>query len=201
MVEGRIGHTLFDLLRRIPISQSHESVHFQTIWTVTSNHLPNSHSVHVCGHAIAIVSEGRVGLTENHSIIQVVIIVLSDHSIQLDTSVICSLNSWRSRVELLLGPGFWPMRFLEFAPSRNLILSVTEVHRNCEGSHFNRLKLMEGCLNSISQSDERDHVYFSVGSQVFGDGHESANIVPILVDEEETASVLDVGNVGELAIR
>ena len=59
---------------------------------------------------------------------------------------------------------------------------------------------MIGCLDSISQSDEGDHLNFSEGDDVLGDGHKSAYVVPVLVNEEESTFVPDVGDVAELGV-
>ena len=59
---------------------------------------------------------------------------------------------------------------------------------------------MIGCLDSISQSDKGDHLNFLEGNDVLGNGHKSADVVPVLVDEEESPSVSDMGDVAELGI-
>ena len=41
---------------------------------------------------------------------------------------------------------------------------------------------------------------FPEGDDVLGDGHKSADVVPVLVDKEESTSVSDVGDVAELGV-
>ena len=57
-IEGWVGHTLLNIVRVISITQSHKGVDFKAIGTVTTDHLPNSHSVDIGCHTVAVVSEG-----------------------------------------------------------------------------------------------------------------------------------------------
>ena len=59
---------------------------------------------------------------------------------------------------------------------------------------------MEGSLNSISKSYKGDNIDFGMRDEIFWDGHEGSNVVPVLVDEEESCFISDMSNIAELGI-
>ena len=196
-VEGRDGFNLAADFGLVSVSQSHEGADNTAFGSVVADHLPESNSVDIGVGAVAVFSEEGVLSTDSDGSVEVVPVVFPGKFVEEGALGVSEVGHRNFLVVDSSGPVPTPVRFLVFGPSGDGVDSVAKIQGDGEGSHVEGFEVVVLEVDAVSKSAEADVGDFSGGGSIPGDGIEGAEVVPVLVDEEVTVVVGDVGHVGE----